>query len=107
VLFSGDGEIRALNRDFRGKDVPTNVLAFPSGEDPKEEGVFLGELIVSCETVKREAEALGIEEGELLWFYLIHGTLHLLGYDHELGEAEAEAQERETERLAGLITCGL
>jgi ssRNA-specific RNase YbeY (16S rRNA maturation enzyme) len=53
--------------------------------------------------VKREAKALGIPQGELFYFYLIHGILHLLGHDHELGEAQERAQDQETRRLLALI----
>ncbi|MDR1041019.1 MAG: rRNA maturation RNase YbeY [Deltaproteobacteria bacterium] len=117
VLLAGDAELRGLNRDFRGKDAPTNVLAFPfedgdaAGAAPESPAQplpsvmkgYLGDVAVSLETVARQAEETGAGTGELLYFYLIHGILHLTGHDHELGPAEAEAQDRETERLLGLI----
>ncbi|MDR1312725.1 MAG: rRNA maturation RNase YbeY [Deltaproteobacteria bacterium] len=117
VMLAGDKELRELNREFRGKDAPTNVLAFPfeggaadrPGEQlpgprlPTSMRGYLGDVALSLETVARQAEEAGSDAGELLYFYLIHGVLHLLGHDHELGEAEAEAQDRETERLMSLI----
>ncbi|MDR1081950.1 MAG: rRNA maturation RNase YbeY [Deltaproteobacteria bacterium] len=116
IMLAGDGELRALNRDFRGRDAPTNVLAFPFEGKARDgdEGVrapflpasmkgYLGDVALSLETVSRQADEAGKDAGELMYFYLIHGILHLLGHDHELGPAEAEAQDRETERLMKLI----
>ncbi|MDR1036601.1 MAG: rRNA maturation RNase YbeY [Deltaproteobacteria bacterium] len=116
VLLAGDSELQALNLQFRGKDCPTNVLAFPfrgpaPGDEPAPAAVtlppsmnnYLGDVALSMETVTREASQAGTDVGELMYFYLIHGILHLLGHDHELGQAEAEAQDRETERLMKLI----
>ena len=107
VLLTGDEEIRRLNRDFRGADRPTNVLALPSAGPLREgapdpipfpnispesaPGHYLGDIAVSLETVLRESEEGGEPAGFLLYFYLIHGLLHLTGYDHELGEAEDRA----------------
>jgi probable rRNA maturation factor len=119
VLITGDGEIRELNKNFRNLDKPTNVLAFPAetpggGGDfpaaPRLPGPyrnFLGDVAVSFETIRRQAAEEGLEEGELLYFYLIHGILHLLGYDHELGEREEREQDEETSRLMALIPHGL
>jgi probable rRNA maturation factor len=121
VLLAGDAELRALNLRFRGRDAPTNVLAFPfewparpgpegdGGPAPGMPGLpgplrgYLGDVAVSFETVSRQAGEAGVPEGFYLYFFLIHGILHLLGHDHELGPAEAEAQDRETERLMALI----
>ena len=118
VLLTDDASIRALNREFRGLDKSTNVLAFPfvgppsDGRDPPEiSGVtlptfmlgYLGDVAVSAETVVRESAEGGEPEGFLLYFYLIHGILHLAGHNHELGEAEEKAQDEETRRLMALI----
>ena len=99
-LLCDDDAIRALNAQWRGMDKPTNVLSFPT-EGPGAE-VMLGDIAVAWGTVAREAEAEG------LFFYLyvdhlvIHGTLHLLGEDHEV-ESEAEAMEAlETRAMARL-----
>lgn len=105
VLLTGDATIRALNRDYRGKDAPTNVLSFPTEGDlpPGAEGpALLGDVAVAFETTRREAEAEGKPLHHHLTHLLVHGTLHLLGYDHE-EEGEAEAMEaREVAILARL-----
>jgi rRNA maturation RNase YbeY len=102
--LTDDLGVKELNKKFRGKNQSTNVLAFPSGLPfPGEKSSYLGDLAVSMETVAREAEAADRPIGEVFYFYLIHGTLHLLGYDHCLGPADEEAQEREEKRLLALI----
>ncbi|MDR2459893.1 MAG: rRNA maturation RNase YbeY [Deltaproteobacteria bacterium] len=113
VLLTNDLEMRDLNRSFRGLDKSTNVLAFPANEEvggPKSPPLpapfrnFLGDIAVSLETVTREATEIHRGDvGELLYFYLIHGILHLVGYDHERGAADAKAQDEETWRLMDLI----
>ena len=104
VVFTDDTSIQTLNAEWRGKDKPTNVLSFPAfpvkaGEQP---GAMLGDIVIACETVEREA----LEEGKPLENHLthliVHGFLHLLGYDHETDE-EAEVMEaREREILHAL-----
>ncbi|MEJ2127656.1 MAG: rRNA maturation RNase YbeY [Woeseiaceae bacterium] len=96
-------EIRTLNRLYRDKDKPTNVLSFPAGDIdglPAEEAVLLGDVVVCASIVAAEAA----EQGKALadhWAHMIvHGTLHLLGFDHE-NEAEAvEMEGLETQILA-------
>lgn len=109
VTVCGDKEIQAVNRDYRGVDAPTNVLAFALEEGPPLPGAprVLGDIVISTETIKREAPPLGYTDGEMFYFYLIHGLLHLIGYDHELGSQEAARQEAETERLWQMINHGL
>lgn len=105
VLLADDRFVTDLNRDYRGIDRPTNVLSFPAGEAqpaPGDSLVLLGDVVVALETVRREAAAEGRSVGDHLAHLLVHGTLHLLGYDHERDD-EAEAMEaRETDLLAGL-----
>ncbi|MFO1048694.1 MAG: rRNA maturation RNase YbeY [Geminicoccaceae bacterium] len=105
VLLADDRFVTELNRDYRGIDRPTNVLSFPVGDIQPAPGdglVLLGDVVVALETVRREAAAEGRSVGDHLAHLLVHGTLHLLGYDHERDD-EAEAMEvRETELLAGL-----
>ena len=106
VSLVDDEEMRALNRRYRRRNRPTNVLSFPlDGGDPRPAGAprSLGDIVVSLETVVREAGEQGWPPGEMFYFYLVHGLTHLLGYDHELGLAEAVRQEAETERLFHLI----
>jgi probable rRNA maturation factor len=105
VLLADDARLRVLNRDWRGKDSATNVLSFPA-ESPMPTGsglpLLLGDVAVALETTRREAEAAGRSLADHLSHLLVHGTLHLLGYDHE-EDAAAEAMEaREVELLGGL-----
>ncbi|MGL4405783.1 MAG: rRNA maturation RNase YbeY [Notoacmeibacter sp.] len=94
LLFTSDAAIQTLNREWRGKNKPTNVLSFPGGDSPVETEVeFLGDIAFGLETVKREA----IDEGKVFDHHvthlLVHGFLHLCGYDHETGEDDAEEME--------------
>ena len=91
LLFCDDVAIRELNRQFRGQDKPTNVLSFP-GPDPLETAAFLGDIAVAFETVAREALEQGKSLEQHCRHMIVHGFLHLLGYDHEDDE-EAEAME--------------
>jgi probable rRNA maturation factor len=82
VLFTGDAEIRSLNRKFRGLDSPTDVLSFPwvSGAG---KGGYLGDIAISVPTARRYARKAGWPLAQELRFLLLHGLLHLLGHDHE------------------------
>lgn len=84
LLLTNDLEIHALNKTYRGKDRPTDVLSFGL-EDP----VNLGQLVISIERAQEQAERLGQSLEEELRFLFTHGLLHLCGYDHELPEEEA------------------
>jgi probable rRNA maturation factor len=97
VVLGDNAEIQRLNRDFRGKDTSTNVLSFPSDE-PDE----WGDIILAYETIADEALAQGKAFDAHLTHLLVHGMLHLLGYDH-MDDAEAEQMEAlEVEILAKL-----
>jgi probable rRNA maturation factor len=91
LLFCDDLAIRALNRQFREQDKPTNVLSFP-GPEPLETTHFLGDIAIAHETVAREAQEQGKSLEQHCRHMIVHGFLHLLGYDHEDDE-EAEAME--------------
>ncbi|MCX2724465.1 rRNA maturation RNase YbeY [Roseibium salinum] len=93
LLFTDDASIRKLNREWRDKDKPTNVLSFP-GSDPRGEvyGPLLGDIVFAYETVAAEARKLGIEFSDHLSHLTIHGLLHLFDYDHQDNE-EAELME--------------
>ncbi|MCA1369201.1 rRNA maturation RNase YbeY [Ensifer aridi] len=98
LLFTDDRSIRAINAEWRGQDKPTNVLSFPAfpvtpGKMP---GPMLGDIVVAHETLKREAEELGKPFEAHLTHLLIHGFLHLFGYDH--------IEDEEAERMEGLET---
>jgi probable rRNA maturation factor len=103
VLLTDDARIRVLNREHRGFDKPTNVLSFPQ-DDPDAEayGPLLGDIVVAHETVAREAIDGGLPFSHHLTHMVVHGFLHLVGYDH-LHDDEAEEMERlETAILSGL-----
>lgn len=101
VLFTSDAEIRAMNRDWRGKDQATNVLSFPAAQDmplPQGEMPPLGDVVLAYETVAREASSQGKRVTDHVTHLIMHGMLHLLGYDHET-EDEAELMENEERAL--------
>jgi len=114
LVLSDDDRVRTLNRDWRGKDAPTNVLSFPAldcrpGEVPAlpegmpaDAGIELGDVILARQTVERECDAAGTPGSHHLSHLVVHGSLHLLGYDHETDD-EAEIMEAlERNVLAGL-----
>jgi probable rRNA maturation factor len=95
VILCDDAFIRALNREWRGHDEPTNVLAFPAGDDPASTPL-LGDIVIAFETASREAFEAGKPLRDHVAHLLVHGFLHLIGHDHkEAAAAEAmEALER-------------
>ena len=83
LVLADDAFIHILNRDYRGKDCPTNVLSFENAEKPPAGQPWLaGDIIVAYQTVAREARAQGKSFSAHLAHLLVHGTLHLQGYDH-------------------------
>lgn len=95
VLLADDAKVRVLNRDWRGIDKATNVLSFPAAEQPKQPAglpPILGDIAVAYETSAREAETEGKPFVHHLAHLVVHGYLHLMGYDHQT-ESEAEAME--------------
>jgi probable rRNA maturation factor len=107
VRLTSDEEVRILNRDYRHKDKPTNVLSFPMVQPDLLDGlansddgeVLIGDIVLALGVTTREAAEKGVRLSAHATHLIVHGTLHLLGYDHELGDAEAEAME-ELERIA-------
>ena len=99
VRVVGTGESRELNRQWRGKDKPTNVLSFPAPEQsrrgkPQDYRLPLGDLVICADVVRREAMRDG-KTVEAHWAHMvIHGALHLAGYDHEVGRRERLRMER-------------
>ncbi len=103
-MLSEDATVRALNRQWRGQDKPTNVLSFAAGAETAPPGApcLLGDVVLAYETVAAEAKAQGKPMAHHLCHLVVHGVLHLLGFDHERA-AEAERMEAlETVILAGL-----
>lgn len=104
ILLANDAELRALNRQWRGIDKPTNVLSFPGADIAPGEpgGLMLGDIAVSLETVKREAELENKTLNDHFCHLVIHGFLHLFGYDHETEEEAQVMEVLETKALARL-----
>jgi probable rRNA maturation factor len=103
VVLADDARVRELNRDWREKDAPTNVLSFPGGdEDEPPYGPLLGDLILARETVLREAAELDIPFEDHLVHLVVHGFLHLFGYDHHMDAEAEEMEDLERRILASL-----
>lgn len=92
VVLTGDAQIADLNKAWRDRTGPTNVLSFPAAGMPGAEVAILGDVVLARETIVREAEAQGKSFADHLSHLIIHGVLHLLGHDHE-DDAEADAME--------------
>lgn len=95
VLFTGDAEIGALNRRFRGKSRPTDVLAFPDGAIQSETAPRIGDIAISVPAARRNAIRAGHGFTKEISFLVIHGFLHLMGFDHEVDGGEMAALEAE------------
>lgn len=100
VRFASDREVQRMNRVYRGKDKPTDVLSFPGGSgEPAPEGIrHLGDVLISIPTARRQAEDRGHPAERELKVLLLHGLLHCLGYDHEADQGEMERLERRLRR---------
>lgn len=101
VVLADDAFIRELNRDYRGKDKPTNVLSFPNTDYGKQDP-HLGDLILALETIEREAREQGKTVRNHVTHLLVHGVLHLLGHDHENDEDAEEMEASEIKILKKL-----
>jgi probable rRNA maturation factor len=103
IVLADDALLGRLNRDYRGKDGPTNVLSFPSGEAISEPaGRLLGDVVLAFETCAREAATQGKRLEDHLRHLTVHGVLHLLGYDHESDDEAAAMEAQEISILAEL-----
>lgn len=104
VLFTDDEHIAALNQRWRGKSGPTNVLSFPAAgpRSQHEKAAQLGDIVLGFETVTKEAAEAGLTLVDHITHLLVHGLLHLLGYDHEEEQAAEAMETLETEILATL-----
>jgi probable rRNA maturation factor len=111
ILLTDNETIHSLNRDYRGKDMPTDVLSFALNEGdepvivdgPTEE--LLGDIIISLEKAAEQAVEYGHSQEREVAFLTLHGLLHLLGYDHETEEDKTEMR-REEEHVLGLLGIG-
>ncbi|MBT9331170.1 rRNA maturation RNase YbeY [Paracidobacterium acidisoli] len=107
LLLTGDAQIRRLNRDFRNKDKATDVLSFPAAEMPKgRAAAHAGDLAISVETAARQAEEQQHPLAAELKILILHGLLHLAGYDHEADNGQMARREALLRRRLGL-TAGL
>ncbi|HSR79509.1 MAG TPA: rRNA maturation RNase YbeY [Hyphomicrobiaceae bacterium] len=105
IVLGNDALVRRLNARYRGKDTATNVLAFPFQGPPGgpfAAHAYLGDVILAAETVLREADEQAIEPAHHLQHLVVHGLLHLLGYDHESGAAAERMERLETAVLASI-----
>ena len=105
VTFVSDDEIRNLNREFRNIDSPTDILTFrlADGEDdfpsPEGEEVELGDIFISLESMRRNASEFGVDENDELRRLLLHGLMHLRGWDHRTNDFTSEPMLIEQERI--------
>ena len=98
----GDKEQHALNLEYRGVDRTTDVLSFPLEEGRPTEPGLLGDIVISAPQAKRQAEEYGHSLQREMCFLAVHGTLHLLGYDHETPDEDAQMQRLQEDVLGAL-----
>ncbi|MGA9997363.1 MAG: rRNA maturation RNase YbeY [Pyrinomonadaceae bacterium] len=104
VVFVSDRAMRELNGRWRGKGGTTDVLSFPAGQDEfeKVEGLMLGDVVISVEQAARQAAEHGLEFDEEVAQLILHGVLHLCGYDHETDKGEMNRLEVRLRRRLGI-----
>jgi probable rRNA maturation factor len=100
LLVSNSRELRALNARFRGKDSPTDVLSFPPLTNLPED--FAGDIAISADIASQNAKTLGHSAGDELKILILHGMLHLAGYDHERDNGTMARKEQRLRRTLGL-----
>ncbi len=93
VLLTSSAQMKSLNRRFRGKDKPTDVLSFPA--EPGARNQFAGEIAISAEIASQNARALGHSPAEEVKILVLHGILHLRGYDHECDNGQMARREKQ------------
>ncbi|HEY4706293.1 MAG TPA: rRNA maturation RNase YbeY [Thermodesulfobacteriota bacterium] len=98
ILLTDDDGIRGLNRDYRGKDKPTDVLSFPMEDES-----MLGDVVISMERAREQAAEFKVSEDEELSRLLVHGILHLVGHDHVKGGRQARKMKEAEAALLKLI----
>src|SRR5262245_62846057 len=99
LILVGDAEIRKLNAKFRKKDYPTDVLSFPAGDQLPEGLSILGDVVISVEKARTQSKERRRTLNEEMVTLLIHGIVHLLGYDHERSAKDARIMERLEKRI--------
>ena len=105
ILFTGDDMIARMNDRYLKRKGPTNVIAFPmsGGPGPEIETAMMGDVVISVDTALKESKEAGESLEDSIDRLLIHGILHLLGYDHEISAAETARMENEEKRLLKII----
>ena len=105
ILFLDDPQIAVLNKNYLQREGPTNVIAFPMREGAFAEinPDLLGDVVISLETAEKEGLAAGMSMKDRLGELMVHGILHLFGYDHEVSETEAMRMEAKSRELLGQI----
>ena len=105
IVLADDREITRLNRQYLRRDRPTNVISFPmmDGTAASLRAKMLGDVVISTETANRDAAEVGKKAKEEVLFLLVHGILHLVGYDHEKGREERVAMEAKERELFALL----
>ena len=105
ILILDDPQIAILNKKYLRRNGPTNVIAFPMRTDQFSNinPELLGDVVISIETAEREGKNIGISMEERFTQLLVHGILHLLGYDHEESEEEADKMEKKSDEILKLI----
>ncbi len=108
IMLVNDAKIRRLNKEYRNRDLATDVLAFPQDADAKNDngGPLLGDVVVSVETSRRQAKKHRLFAEEELVLLIIHGTLHLLGYDHERSGKDKREMQNKTRKIFSRIFPG-
>ncbi len=105
ILFTDDSGIREINRSYLGKDRPTNVISFSAMEGPSsgETEHLLGDIVISAETALRDGKAGGLSLEDEIDFLMIHGVLHLLGFDHVKSQTRARKMAEKEKELFKLL----
>ncbi len=107
ILLTDDAGIESINREYFNRPRPTNVISFSMMEgefsDVNPNASMLGDIVVSVETAMREAKEAGVPEWERIAELLVHGLLHIVGYDHETPDADSAAMEAKSARLMEML----
>ncbi len=102
IALMSDAQVQTLNRDYRSKDKPTNVLSFPAAGPAYDEGHILGDIALARETVMAEARNKGVSAADHMTHLVIHGYLHLCGYDHDTDKSAGLMEGLEIKAMARL-----
>ncbi len=106
ILIVDDPQIALLNKQYLNRNGPTNVIAFPmrTGSYANITPELLGDVLISVETALREGKRVGISMEERFTQLLVHGILHLLGYDHETSDQDAHEMEQKSNEILKLLS---